>query len=88
MRQSAQQDPKYSYLPDLLRKIRNDAGLTQRALGKELGKPQSWIYNCETSARRIDIVEFIAWSKACGQDPQHAFQKLLTDLEKDPDSLS
>jgi hypothetical protein len=27
------------------------AGLTQRALGKRLGKPQSWVFNCETANR-------------------------------------
>ena len=32
--------------------------------------PQSWVHNCETANRRVDIAEFVSWSKACGVDPQ------------------
>ncbi len=46
-------------------------------LGKRLKKPQSWVYNCETANRRVDVAEFIAWAKACGIDPGEAFSRLL-----------
>lgn len=61
--------------------MREKAGLTQRELGKKLKKPQSWVYNCETANRRVDITEFILWSKACDIDPKKAFIKLLKELE-------
>jgi hypothetical protein len=45
-----------------------------------LQRPQSWIYNCETANRRMDVAEFIAWVKACGIDPQTAFARFLEML--------
>ena len=65
----AQQSLKYRVLPGFLRQMRERAGLTQRELGKRLNKPQSYIYNCETANRRVDITEFILWVKACDLDP-------------------
>ena len=35
--------------------------MTQRDLGAKLKKPQSWIYNCESANRRVDVTEFILW---------------------------
>jgi len=61
--------------------MREEAGLTQRDIGKLLNKPQSYVYNCETSNRRVDITEFIAWSKACRVNPKTAFSQLLKLLE-------
>jgi hypothetical protein len=46
--------------------MRGTAGFTQRDLGKKLKKPQSWVYNCESANRRIDVTEFIIWCRACG----------------------
>jgi hypothetical protein len=57
--------------------MREKAGLSQRDLGKLLTKPQSWIYNCETANRRVDITEFISWAKACQVSPKTAFSRLL-----------
>lgn len=67
----------YQRLLPFLRQLREDAGLTQRDLGKRLKKPQSWIYNCETGNRRVDVTEFIAWVRACNADPEEAFAKLV-----------
>lgn len=73
----SQHEPAYLRLPVYLRKQREKAGLTQRELGKKLGKPHSWIYNCETGNRRVDFTEFIAWVKACGVDPHKALDAFL-----------
>jgi transcriptional regulator with XRE-family HTH domain len=67
----------YQRLPQFLRALREEAGLTQRELGKRLRKPQSWVYNCETANRRVDVTEFIAWAKACSVDEQDAFARFL-----------
>ena len=40
--------------------------MTQRDLGKKLRKPQSWVFNCESANRRVDVTEFILWARACG----------------------
>jgi transcriptional regulator with XRE-family HTH domain len=67
----------YRHLPEFLRLLREEAGLTQRDLGKRMKKPQSWIYNCETANRRVDVSEFIAWARCCGVEPAEAFARFL-----------
>ena len=79
MATKSQHAPGYQYLPAFLRALREEAGLTQRELGKLLQKPQSWIYNCETANRRVDVAEFIAWANACGIAPETAFQRFLNN---------
>lgn len=69
MSRKPQQQPHYRRLPEFLRELREEAGLTQRDLGAKLKKPQSWIYNCETANRRVDLMEFVLWARACGRDP-------------------
>jgi len=69
MVQKAQHARRYRSIPGLLRQFREDAGMTQRALGEKLKEPQSWIHLCETGSRRVDMAEFCEWCKACGIDP-------------------
>jgi transcriptional regulator with XRE-family HTH domain len=57
--------------------MREEAGLTQRDLGERLKKPQSWVYNCETGNRRVDLTEFIAWARACKLEPTEALTRFL-----------
>ena len=66
--------------------MREEAELTQRQMGERLNKPQSWIYNCETGNRRVDVTEFIAWAEACGVQPQAAFARLLQALAQKDES--
>ena len=80
MATKSQHNMKYRVLPVFLRNMREKAGLTQREIGKRLKKPQSYVYNCETANRRVDITEFIAWAEACGINPQKAFAELLKEL--------
>jgi transcriptional regulator with XRE-family HTH domain len=61
----------------LLRNLREEAELTQRDLGERLGKPQSWIHNCEVGNRRVDVSEFAEWATACGVEPRDAFARFL-----------
>jgi transcriptional regulator with XRE-family HTH domain len=77
MATKAQQTKAYRHIPPFLRALREEAGLTQRELGKRLKKPQSWVYNCETANRRVDVTEFIAWARACDIKPEEAFSRLL-----------
>lgn len=81
MATKAQHSIKYIRLPGYLRQLRVSANLTQRDIGKILHKPQSYVHNCEIANRRVDITEFIAWSKACGVNPKTAFARLLKLLE-------
>jgi hypothetical protein len=77
MATKAQHEKDYQQVPGFLRALREGAELTQRALGKKLKKPQSWVYNCETGNRRVDVTEFIAWARACGADPADSFARFL-----------
>src|SRR5947199_5842341 len=77
MATKSQHAPAYEPLPVFLRALRDAAGLTQRELGERLGKPQSWVHNCEVANRRVDVTEFAAWASACGVDPREAFARFL-----------
>lgn len=81
----AQHSDAYQRLPRFLAELREGANLTQRELGEKLGKPQSWIHNCESANRRVDVTEFIAWAVACGLDPQAAFTRFLATGESQPE---
>ncbi len=48
---------------------RKAAGLTQQALALRLKKPQSFVAKYEGGERRLDVVEFVAISRALGADP-------------------
>ena len=76
----AQHAPAYRCVPRLLRNLRECANMTQRDLGKKLGKPQSWIYNCESANRRVDVTEFMLWCRACGVDPCGAFDEIASKV--------
>jgi transcriptional regulator with XRE-family HTH domain len=75
MATKSQHAPAYLFLPTFLRSLREDAGLTQRELGKRMKKPQSWIYNCESANRRVDVTEFIEWADCCEVEPELAFAR-------------
>ena len=46
-----------------------------------MGKPHSWVYNCETGNRRVDLAEFVAWCRACHVNPSTAFRRYLRAVE-------
>jgi transcriptional regulator with XRE-family HTH domain len=50
--------PKYIELRRLLVQTRNQVGLSQMALAKRLGRPQSYVSKFERGERRLDVVEF------------------------------
>lgn len=67
---------RYRQLPAMLREMREDAGLTQRALAKLLSINHTMVHNSETAERRVDVTEFADWCAACGVDPVDAFKNL------------
>lgn len=70
---------KYRSLLPFLKSLREEATLTQRQLRQKMGKPQSWVYNCEVGNRRVDVAEFVLWCRACGLDAREAFERLLDE---------
>jgi transcriptional regulator with XRE-family HTH domain len=71
---------EYRHLLSLLVQVRKDAGITQQELAGKLGRPQSFVSKFERGERRIDVVEFLAISRAIGADP-HA---LIRQIERLP----
>lgn len=65
----AQHTLGYRRLCGLLRRWRESAGLSQRAMAKRLRKPPSYVHKSEVGDRRIDPLEFIQWCRACGREP-------------------
>ena len=53
-------------LQELLRKVRQDAGLRQEDLAKRLGVPQSFVSKVESGERRLDFVEVRQVCQALG----------------------
>jgi transcriptional regulator with XRE-family HTH domain len=86
MATKSQHAPAYAPLPAFLRTLREEAKLTQRELGHALGKPQSWIHNCEVGNRRVDVAEFAAWATVCGVKPTVALQRFLSEAATLPGS--
>ena len=70
----------YQPVPPLLRDMRSEAGLTQRGLAEKIDRPQSWVHNCESGDRRVDLAEFVAWARACGHSPRSALDRYLRAL--------
>ena len=54
---SPARSPRYGEFLERLRSARHDAGLTQEAVARRLGKPQSFVSKCESGERRVDVVE-------------------------------
>ena len=72
---------EYKKLTAILLSARQSSGLTQQEVADRLGKPQSYVAKIERAERGIDVVEFIALSKAVDVDPAILFQALLIDIE-------
>lgn len=81
MPQKAHRTDNYQPVPELLRHMRSEAGLTQRSLAELLDRPQSWVHNCEAGDRRVDLAEFVSWTRACGRTPRSALDHYLRALE-------
>lgn len=70
--------PEHLALCALLIAARRKAGLNQTELAERLGKPQSFVAKYEGGERRLDVVEFLAVTRAIGVDPH----RILRDLAK------
>jgi transcriptional regulator with XRE-family HTH domain len=69
--------PKYIELRRLLVQTRNRVGLSQMALAKRLGRPQSYVSKFERGERRLDVVEFFEVVDALGVDGFKLLKTLL-----------
>lgn len=72
----------YASLLAVLINARRDRGLTQQMVADRLQKPQSYVAKIEGGERRLDIVEFVALTRALGIDPSAMFADVLSALDK------
>jgi len=56
---------------------RHNAGLTQVALAKKLGRPESFVSKFERGERRLDVVEFLEVARALSLDPA----RIITEFD-------
>ena len=71
---------EYGKVTAFLKETRKSLKLTQAELARRLKKPQSYISKVERGERRIDIVEFTAWSTAMEMHPPTYYSKLLKKI--------
>jgi transcriptional regulator with XRE-family HTH domain len=69
---------KHEYFRKVLVEARRHAGLTQVALAKKLGRPQSFVSKFERGERRLDVMEFLEVARALSLDPA----RIISDLER------
>ncbi len=53
-------------LQDLLREVREEAGLRQQDVAKKIGEPQSLVSKYEIGERRLDVLELREVCRAMG----------------------
>ena len=73
----SQHAQSYRAVPALLRKLRAEAGLTQRELADRVRRSQPWVHKSESGERRVDISEFLEWCVGCDADPETVFKQLI-----------
>ena len=59
--------PGHKVLLDLLRRTREEAGLTQVQFAAALGTTQSAVSKCERGERRLDVLEVRTWCRGAGK---------------------
>jgi transcriptional regulator with XRE-family HTH domain len=69
--------PSTHDIPRLLRRLREEAELTQRDLAGRMKRAQPWIHKSEIGERRVDVSEFLDWCAACRTDPHEAIRAVL-----------
>ena len=69
-------------LQELLKTLRDDAGLTQAKLAAELGKPQSFVAKYEVGERRLDVIELIQVLQALKESPAEFVARLVKAIKK------
>lgn len=58
--------PEYIALIEKLIVQRKTLNLTQAELAQKFNKPQSYVAKIEGCERKLDIIEFVKWSKELG----------------------
>lgn len=65
--------------------LRQKAGMTQRDLGKKIGREHNFVWRVENGERRLDVVEFFRVCQALGQDALKIHKELIAAFQSDSD---
>jgi transcriptional regulator with XRE-family HTH domain len=72
---------QYELFLSLLVSLREEKGLSQRALSKKLKKVQTYVSKYERGERRLDVIEFLDITKVLEADPHKIISELLGNSE-------
>lgn len=61
----------------MIRKKREDAGLTQVDLARLLSQNQPWVAHLESGERRVDVIEYVELAHVLKFDPIAELEVLL-----------
>ena len=61
--------PDYERIVALLREVRERAGLSQAELAARLQRPRTFVTKIELGERRIDLLEWLDFCRACDTTP-------------------
>lgn len=56
--------------------LRRRAKLSQVELARRLKRDQTFVSKSERAERRLDVVELLAWCRACGENPRDFLDRL------------
>lgn len=73
---------EHRHLVAVLVEARQASGLTQAELAARVGKDQSFVSIIERGQRRVDVLEFVALSRAMDADPTRLFDEVMKRLAK------
>lgn len=77
-------DDEYGPVVATLIEARRAAGVSQRQLGRKLGRSQSHICMIERRQRRVEIVEFCRIAEALGLEPEVLFARVARGIRGEP----
>lgn len=66
----------------VMARVRADAGLTQQALARKMSLSQSTVSDILRGQRRIDLIEWFGFCKACKVTPQQFLEELAFVLRR------
>ena len=71
---------EYRHVLAKLVEMRNNAGMTQRDLAKEVKREVSFVWRIETGKRRLDVVEFYWVCKALGRNAADVYREIIQSI--------
>jgi ribosome-binding protein aMBF1 (putative translation factor) len=69
--------PAYDELRSLLVKARENAGLRQQDVAARLKRPQSYVSKIERGERRLDVIEYIEFTRVVKADAIRILLRLI-----------